>query len=48
VRALASLFSGFADPWTLVATGGLRAQEPELARLSACFGDGAPWMPEMF
>lgn len=48
VRALATLFSGFADPWTLVATGGLRADEPALARLSACFGDGAPWMPEMF
>jgi len=48
VRALATLFSGFADPWTLAATGGLRADERALARLSACFGDGAPWMPEMF
>jgi predicted acetyltransferase len=48
VRALATLFSGFADPWTLAATGALRADEGALARLSACFGDGAPWMPEMF
>lgn len=48
VRTLATLFSGFADPWTLASTGGLRASTGELARLSACFGDGAPWMPEMF
>jgi predicted acetyltransferase len=48
VRALAMLFSGFIDPWALAATGGITADPARLSLLGACFGDGAPWMPEMF
>lgn len=48
VRGLGMLFSGFLDPWALAAMGRVKADPAALARLAACFGDGAPWMPEMF
>lgn len=48
VRALASLFTGFVTPWTLRALGSLVADREDLGRLATCFGDGAPWMQEMF
>jgi predicted acetyltransferase len=48
VRGLATLFSGFVTPWTLRELGSLKADDAALARLAVCFGDGAPWMQEMF
>lgn len=48
VRGLASLYSGFATPWTLRELGRVKGDDTAMATLAACFGDGAPWMPEMF
>jgi predicted acetyltransferase len=48
VRGLASLYSGFVTPWTLRELGGATADDASLAALAVCFGDGTPWMQEMF
>jgi predicted acetyltransferase len=48
VRGLATLFAGFATPWTLLELGLVKGEAEEIARLGPCFSDGAPWMQEMF
>lgn len=48
VRALAPVYSGFADPRVLAAGGWLRGPADALSRLAACFAGEAPWMREMF
>lgn len=48
VRALASIYSGFTDPRTLVATGHVQGPPDALSRLASCFAGEAPWMREMF
>ncbi len=48
VRTLASIYSGFVDVRTAVALGQLQGEPDALDRLALAFGDGAPWMPEMF
>lgn len=48
VRGLATLFAGFATPWTLHDLGLVKGDAEEIARLGPWFSDGAPWMQEMF
>ncbi len=48
VRGLASLYSGFATPWALRELGRVQGDDAAMAALAVCFGDGAPWMQEMF
>lgn len=48
VRALASLFTGFADPWTLAQTGRLEGNAADLQAAAAVFAGPLPWMREMF
>ena len=48
VRALASLYSGWLDPFALAATGGIDAPEGELEKVAVAFAGGAPWMPDGF
>lgn len=48
VRALASLFTGFADPWTLAQTGRLEGTPEDLRAAAAVFAGPLPWMREMF
>ncbi|MBC8071652.1 MAG: GNAT family N-acetyltransferase [Deltaproteobacteria bacterium] len=48
VRALASIYSGFADPRVLAAGGWVHGPADGLSRLAACFAGEAPWMRELF
>jgi len=48
VRALAALYSSWLDPVTLVATGGLAANDADAAKLAAAFAGPSPWMPDAF
>jgi predicted acetyltransferase len=48
VRALASLFTGFADPWILARSGVLQGSPESLRTAAALFAGPLPWMREMF
>lgn len=48
VRALAAIYSGFVSPFSLAALGAVRGNPSALGKLGLAFGDGAPWMPEIF
>lgn len=48
VRALASLYSGWASARELARVGLVEGSDRELAALSAAFAGPAPWMPDMF
>jgi predicted acetyltransferase len=48
IRALASLYSGYATAAQLAAVGLLSGHPDDLARLSAIFAGPPPWMAEMF
>jgi predicted acetyltransferase len=49
VGALSALYTGYASPWQLAASGLLRTDAPDaLAALAAAFAGPSPWMPDFY